>query len=85
MEAAANARSIDEILKDIDITVDEDYIAKVKENLGETLATRYIDYTRIKEMAQQAKEHRLILNIRKVFKGICQGREDSRTERRFQV
>lgn len=60
MEAAANARNIDDILKEIEITVDEDYISKVKENLGETLATRYIDYTRIKEMAQQAKEHRLI-------------------------
>jgi len=60
MEAAANARSIDEILKDLDIKVDDEYIAKVKENLGESLATRYIDYTRIKEMALQAREHRLI-------------------------
>ena len=60
MEAAANARSIDEILKDLDIKVDDDYIAKVTENLGESLATRYIDYTRIKEMAAQAREHRLI-------------------------
>lgn len=60
MEAAANARNIDDILKEIEITVDEEYISKVKENLGETLATRYIDYTRIKEMAQQAKEYRLI-------------------------
>ncbi len=60
VEAAANARSIDEILKDLDVTVDEDYITQVKENLGESLATRYIDYTRIKEMAQQAREHRLI-------------------------
>ena len=60
MDAAANARDIDEILQDIDIVVDDDYIAKVKDNLGESLATRYIDYTRIKEMAQRAKEHRLI-------------------------
>jgi len=60
VEAAANARNIDEILKDLDVTVDEDYIAQVKENLGESLATRYIDYTRIKEMAHQAREHRLI-------------------------
>lgn len=60
MEAAANARNIDDILNEIEITVDDDYISKVKENLGETLATRYIDYTRIKEMAQQAREHRLI-------------------------
>jgi len=60
MEAAANARNIDDILKDLDIKVDEEYIARVKENLGESLATRYIDYTRIKEMASQAREHRLI-------------------------
>jgi hypothetical protein len=60
LEAAANARDIDEILKEIEITVNEEYIAKVKENLGESLATRFIDYTRIKEMARQAQEHRLI-------------------------
>lgn len=60
MEAAANARNIDDILKEIDIKVDDDYIKRVKENLGESLATRYIDYTRMKEMAQQAREYRLI-------------------------
>ncbi|HHT9129589.1 MAG TPA: DEAD/DEAH box helicase, partial [Candidatus Brocadiaceae bacterium] len=60
MEAAANARNIDEILKEIDIKVDEDYINRVKENLSESLATRYIDYTRMKEMAQQAREYKLI-------------------------
>ncbi|GER93790.1 helicase [hot springs metagenome] len=60
IEAAANARSIDDILREIDISVDEEYISQIKENLGETLATRYIDYTRIKEMAQQAREYRLI-------------------------
>lgn len=61
MEAAASARDIDEILKEIEnVTVDEAYMSKVKENLGETLAMRYIDYTRIKEMAQQAREYRLI-------------------------
>ncbi|MCX5850422.1 MAG: DUF3883 domain-containing protein [Deltaproteobacteria bacterium] len=60
IEAASNARHIDEILKDIDVKVDDKYIEKVKENLGESLATRYIDYTRIKEMANRAREHRLI-------------------------
>ena len=60
VEAAASARNIDEILKELDVKVDEDYISQVKENLGESLATRYIDYTRIKEMAQQAREYRLI-------------------------
>jgi hypothetical protein len=66
-EAAANARDIDEILKDIDVKVDEEYIARVKENLGESLATRYIDYTRIKEMADLAKEHRLIPEYTEAF------------------
>jgi hypothetical protein len=60
MEAASNARNIDDILKEIDIVVDLDYINKVKESLGESLATRFIDYTRIKEMADKAREHRLI-------------------------
>lgn len=60
VEAAASAKNIDDILKEIDIKIDEEYITKIKENLGETLATCYIDYTRIKEMAQQAKEYRLI-------------------------
>ena len=63
MDAAANARNIDEILKDLEFTVDEEYIKKVKENLGETLATRFIDYTQIKEMAQRAREYRLIPGI----------------------
>lgn len=66
-EAAANSRDIDEILKDIDITVDEQYIAQVKENLGESLATRYIDYTRIKELAEQAREYRLIPEYTEAF------------------
>ncbi|MBA7641001.1 RNA polymerase-associated protein RapA [subsurface metagenome] len=59
-EAAASARNMDEILKEIDIEVDQDYIAGIKENLGESLATHYIDYTRIKEMEQKARERRLI-------------------------
>ncbi len=60
MEAAASSRDINEIVNEVDITVDDEYIAQIKENLGESLATRFIDYTRIKEMAQQAKEYRLI-------------------------
>ena len=60
LEAVANTRRIDEILSEIDIKVDEKYITKIKEALGESLATRHIDYTRIKEMAEKAKEYRLI-------------------------
>jgi len=67
LEAAASARSMDEILAELDIQVDEDYIAQVKENLGESLATRYIDYTHIREMADRAREHRLIPEYTQAF------------------
>ncbi|RLF39230.1 MAG: helicase, partial [Thermoplasmata archaeon] len=60
LDAAMNAKSMDEILKELDIRVDENYISKIKNILGESLATRYIDYTKIKEMAEKAKENRLI-------------------------
>lgn len=61
VDAAANARNADDIINEyLGFEVDEDYINNIKENLGESLATRYIDYTRIKEMEQVAREHRLI-------------------------
>jgi superfamily II DNA or RNA helicase len=67
LEAAANARNIEEILKDLDIRIDAEYINKVKENLGESLATKYIDYTRIREMAEKARENRLIPEYTRSF------------------
>lgn len=67
IEAAANARSLDDILHEIDIQVDAEYISKVSESLGESLATRYIDFTRIREMADQAREHRLIPEYTEAF------------------
>ncbi|HEY66358.1 MAG TPA: DUF3883 domain-containing protein [Caldilineae bacterium] len=67
LEAAANARSLDEILRELDIRVDEEYIRRVRENLGESLATRYIDYTRMREMANEAREHRLIPEYTEAF------------------
>jgi len=67
LEASVNARNKEEILKEIDIKVDEDYISKVKENLGDTLATRFIDYTRIKELNEKARENRLIPEYTEAF------------------
>ena len=67
VDAAAGARDMDEILGEIDIKVDENYIRSIRENLGESLATRYIDYTRIDEMRQVAREHRLIPEYTKSF------------------
>ncbi len=60
IDAAVHARSQEEILKEIEIKVDEEYIRKIKDNLGDTLATRFIDYTRIREMRDKALEHKLI-------------------------
>jgi superfamily II DNA or RNA helicase len=67
LEAVSRARDFDEILKQLDIKVDEEYIKKVKENLGESLATKYIDYTRLRDMAEKAKENRLIPEYTEAF------------------
>lgn len=67
LDAAASARGMDDILAELDIQVDDEYIAQVKENLGESLATHYIDYTRIQEMADRAREHRLIPEYTQAF------------------
>lgn len=67
LEASMNTRSKEEILKELDIVVDEEYIAKIKDNLGDTLATRFIDYTRIKEMRDKAEEYRLIPEYTEAF------------------
>lgn len=67
LDAAASARDIDQILKEIDVKVDEEYISKIRENLGDSLATRYLDYTRLKDMAQKATENRLIPEYTEAF------------------
>ncbi len=59
IEAITNPKNRYEILKKLDKSYGE-YISKIKEVLGESLATRFIDYTRIREMAEKAKEYRLI-------------------------
>lgn len=60
LEALTNAKSMEEILKELDIRPDEGYLARVREVLEESLATRFIDYTRIKEISERAREYRLI-------------------------
>ena len=59
-EAAVRARTEDEILAELDITVDEEYINRVRHDLGDVLATKTIDWTQLKDKMQQAKENRLI-------------------------
>ena len=67
LEASMNTRNKEEILKELDIVIDEEYISKIKDNLGDTLATRFIDYTRIKEMRDKAEEYRLIPEYTEAF------------------
>ena len=59
-DAAVRARSEDEILAELDIKVDEKYVNKVREDLGDTLATKNIDWTQLKDWEQRARENRLI-------------------------
>ena len=66
-EAAASARNPDDILRDLEIRVDREYLQSVRANLGESLATRYIDYTRIREMNARAREQRLIPEYTQAF------------------
>ncbi|MGB9799715.1 MAG: helicase-related protein [Thermanaerothrix sp.] len=66
-DAAANARTLEDILREIEIQVDETYLRQVRDKLGESLATRYIDYTRIREMNARARERRLIPEYTQAF------------------
>ena len=59
-DAAMGARTEEEILRELEITVDEEYIKKIRENLGDTLATKHIDFTQIKDLREKARENKLI-------------------------
>ena len=59
-EAAVGARTKEEVLREIEITVDDDYVRKIRENLADTLATRYIDFARLGDMRELARENRLM-------------------------
>jgi len=60
MNAIANPRTMDDILKDFERIPDEVAINKVKEASLEALATRHIDLTRILGEQRTAKENRLV-------------------------
>jgi superfamily II DNA or RNA helicase len=60
VDAIANRRTMDEILKDFERIPDEIAINKVKEASLEALATRHIDMTRILGEQRKAKENKLV-------------------------
>ena len=61
IEAAASTRDHDEILREIDVGVqDPERLEAIKAQLGDSLATKYIDHTAILEMRNKAMENKLI-------------------------
>ena len=60
MDAIANKRTMDDILKDFERIPDEEAIQRVKEASMEALATRHIDLSRILGEERVAKENRLV-------------------------
>ncbi len=59
-DAIANRRTMDDILEGIDRTPDEELIEMVRRATYESLATRYMDLTKIIEETRVAKENRLV-------------------------
>lgn len=60
VDAIANRRTMDEILKDFERIPDKEAVDKVKNASQEALATRHIDLTRILGEQRRAKENRLV-------------------------
>lgn len=84
MDAVTNTRSQSDIIKGLDIRVDQEYIRGIKEKLGDSLATQFIDYTGIRDMRDRAEENKLIPKyVEEMFKksllhagGKCHQRKD---------
>lgn len=60
VDAIANRRTMEDILKDFERIPDEEAITKIKKASLEALATRHIDLTRILGEQRKAKENRLV-------------------------
>lgn len=59
-DAAMGAKTEEEILGEMEIAVDEDYIRKIRRDLGDTLATRNIDFVQLGSIKERARENRLM-------------------------
>ena len=58
-EAAANTRKMDDILKDLDVTVDKEYNMGIREALKDSLATRYMNHGDLRDMKERARANKL--------------------------
>ena len=59
-DAATGSRTEEEILSEMEFTVDEDYIQKIRKDLGDTLATENIDFSQLDSIRDRARENRLM-------------------------
>ncbi|RLF39636.1 MAG: helicase, partial [Thermoplasmata archaeon] len=60
LDAIANKRTMDDILKDIDLVPNEEIVRRIKEVSMEALATKHIDLRRILGEQRVARENRLV-------------------------
>lgn len=60
LEALSHQRTLDEIIAEIEAVPDEELVNRIRQALGDALATRHIDLQRLKELEAEAMEHRLI-------------------------
>ena len=76
VDAATGARTEEDILRDIEITIDDDYIQKIREDLTDTLATKNIDFSQlddIREQGPQGEQAHAGVYSGLFRQGICQG------------
>ena len=59
-DAAMGAKTEEEVLAEIEITVDDEYVQKIREDLTDNLATRNIDLVQLEDMRSRARENRLM-------------------------
>ncbi len=59
-DAATGARTEEEILAEMEFTVDEKYIRGIRKDLGDTLVTGNIDFSQLGDIKEKARENRLM-------------------------
>lgn len=60
LEALSQRKTLDEIIAEIEAVPDEELVERIRQALGDALATRHIDLQKLKDMEIEAVEHRLI-------------------------
>lgn len=58
-EAAASTRKMEDILNDLDVTVDIEYNKSIREALKDSLATRYVNHGAILDMGERSRADKL--------------------------